>query len=70
VARTSTPLTVTIAPQQDRKPVEPWRRENEQRDEGGPERPDVNRPNREKLMKRMRRVDRDQSKRYRQRTGE
>jgi len=49
------------------KPIEP--------DDGGdgndaPKRPDVNRPDTQELLKRMRRVDKDQSRRYRQRTGE
>jgi len=37
---------------------------------GGPQAPDVSRPDTSDLLKRMRRVDPDQSKRYRQRTGE
>ncbi|HAM72918.1 MAG TPA: ubiquitin-like protein UBact [Verrucomicrobiales bacterium] len=36
----------------------------------GPRAPEVNKPNTEELLKRMRRVDPDQAKRYRQRTGE
>ena len=49
---------------------EPWKRDEQESDESGPERPDVQRPNKERLLKRMKRVDREQSKRYRQRTGE
>ena len=39
-------------------------------DEGGPSRPKVERPDTRDLMKRMRRVDPNQARRYRQRTGE
>lgn len=37
---------------------------------GGPESPKVDKPNIEELLKRMKKVDPDQAKRYRQRTGE
>jgi hypothetical protein len=37
---------------------------------GGPTAPKVDKPNTEDLLKRMRKVDPDQAKRYRQRTGE
>jgi len=36
----------------------------------GPSAPRVDKPNTEELLKRMRKVDPDQAKRYRQRTGE
>ncbi|CAF0704426.1 Prokaryotic ubiquitin-like protein UBact [Candidatus Methylacidithermus pantelleriae] len=36
----------------------------------GPQAPRVERPNTEELLKRMRRVDPDQARRYRQRTGQ
>ncbi len=36
----------------------------------GPASPKVDKPNVEELMKRMRKVDPDQAKRYRQRTGQ
>ncbi len=36
----------------------------------GPKAPDVSKPDTKDLLKRMRKVDPDQSKRYRQRTGE
>jgi len=39
-------------------------------EEGGPARPDVDRPDTRDLMRRMRRVDPNQARRYRQRTGE
>ncbi len=40
-------------------------------DESGPSKPDVSRPDKSnELMKRMKRVDPDQAKKYRQRSGE
>ena len=36
----------------------------------GPTSPKVEKPNTEELLKRMRKVDPDQAKRYRQRTGQ
>jgi hypothetical protein len=36
----------------------------------GPGSPEVDKPNTEELLKRMRKVDPDQAKRYRQRTGQ
>lgn len=36
----------------------------------GPRSPQVEKPNTEELLKRMRKVDPDQAKRYRQRTGQ
>lgn len=36
----------------------------------GPKPPDINKPNTDELLKRMRKVDPDQARRYRQRTGE
>ncbi|HCR18334.1 MAG TPA: ubiquitin-like protein UBact [Candidatus Latescibacteria bacterium] len=36
----------------------------------GPSRPDVDRPDTQDLLRRMRRVDPNQARRYRQRTGE
>ena len=49
-------------------PSEPERSAPEQ---GGPGKPDVNRPSGpNELMKRLKKVDPDQAKRYRQRSGE
>jgi hypothetical protein len=39
-------------------------------DNEGPKRQKASRPDTQELLKRMRRVDKDQSRRYRQRTGE
>lgn len=46
---------------------DPLRREG---DDGGPSRPNVRRPDTRRLLERMRRVDPDQARRYRQRSGE
>lgn len=56
-------------PERLQKPTVPW---GPQRggDGGGPKAPDVSRPDTEDLLKKMRKVDPNQSKRYRQRTGE
>ncbi len=48
-------------------PAEPLRREG---DGGGPNKPDVKRPDTSDLLKRMKRVDPDAARRYRQRSGE
>ncbi|HHZ83212.1 MAG TPA: ubiquitin-like protein UBact [Nitrospirales bacterium] len=39
-------------------------------DSGGPRRPDSGSPEKDELLKRMRKVDPKQAERYRQRTGE
>ena len=39
-------------------------------DGDGPSEPKVDKPNTDELLKRMRKVDPDQARRYRQRTGE
>jgi hypothetical protein len=39
-------------------------------DGGGPKAPDISKPDTRDLLKRMRKVDPNQSKRYRQRTGQ
>jgi hypothetical protein len=50
------------------RPTDPLRPGGD--DEGGPSRPKVDRPDTRDLMRRMRRVDPNQARRYRQRTGE
>ena len=40
------------------------------RKESGPSSPDVSRPGRDNILKRMKRVDPKQSEKYRQRTGQ
>lgn len=48
---------------------EPWTKPGNDGD-GGPSRPDVDRPSDRKLLDRMKRVDPRQARRYRQRSGE
>lgn len=48
-------------------PADPLRKEG---DDTGPAKPDVERPDRSDLLKRMKRVDPDQARKYRQRSGQ
>ncbi|MDH3256036.1 MAG: ubiquitin-like protein UBact [Nitrospinota bacterium] len=54
---------------------DPLRREEKKestpdRKDSGPSKPDVNRPGRDDLLKRMKKVDPKQSEKYKQRTGQ
>ncbi len=53
--------------QRDTKPIGPGDSDDTN---DGPKRQKVSKPDTQELLKRMRRVDKDQSRRYRQRTGE
>lgn len=55
-------------PDRIEKPVAPWSPKDGGDD--GPKAPQVNRPDTKELLERMRKVDPEQSKRYRQRTGQ
>ena len=57
-------------PERIQKPVEPGPWGPKQGDGGGPRSPDISRPDTKDLLKKMRKVDPNQSKRYRQRTGQ
>jgi hypothetical protein len=57
-------------PERIQKPPEPAPWGPKQGDGGGPRSPDVSRPDTKDLLKKMRKVDPNQSKRYRQRTGQ
>ena len=57
-------------PERIQKPVDPAPWGPKQGDGGGPRSPDVSRPDTKDLLKKMRKVDPNQSKRYRQRTGQ
>jgi hypothetical protein len=57
-------------PERIHRPTSPAPWEKRETEEGGPQRPDVNAPDTKELLKKMRRVDPNQAKRYRQRTGE
>ncbi|NUL81967.1 MAG: ubiquitin-like protein UBact [Armatimonadetes bacterium] len=52
-----------------RKPI-PQERSTKHGDEDGPKSPKVDRPGANELLKRMRKVDPEQAKKYRQRSGE
>ena len=57
-------------PERIHRPTSPVPWEKKEVDEGGPRRPDVDTPDTKELLKKMRRVDPNQAKRYRQRTGQ
>jgi hypothetical protein len=57
-------------PERIQKPNDPVPWGPKQGDGGGPRSPDVSRPDTKDLLKKMRKVDPNQSKRYRQRTGQ
>ena len=57
-------------PERTEKPVAPVPWGPKQGDSGGPKSPDVSKPDTRDLLKKMRKVDPNQSKRYRQRTGQ
>jgi len=59
-----------VMPERVQKPFDPAPWGPKQGDEGGPRSPDVSRPDTKDLLKKMRKVDPNQSKRYRQRTGQ
>jgi hypothetical protein len=57
-------------PERIHRPSSPAPWEKKDAEPGGPTRPDVDAPDTKELLKKMRRVDPNQAKRYRQRTGE
>jgi hypothetical protein len=57
-------------PDRIQRPAAPAPWEKRETDDGGPKRPDVTAPDTKELLKKMRRVDPNQAKRYRQRTGQ
>jgi hypothetical protein len=56
--------------QQQQRPPEPAPWTPKQGIENGPKAPDIKKPSTDELLKRMRRVEPEQSKRYRQRSGQ
>lgn len=60
--------TITLMPDRIQKPVLPPSSPGGGGE--GPTAPKVEKPNTEELLKRMRKVDPDQARRYRQRTGQ
>ena len=73
-ARPSLPLRyfalIFHMPERTQKPIDPAPWGPKQGDGGGPRSPDISRPDTKDLLKKMRKVDPNQSKRYRQRTGQ
>ena len=57
-------------PDRIQRPTAPVPWEKREVEQGGPKRPDVSQPDTKELLKKMRRVDPNQAKRYRQRTGQ
>ena len=58
-----------MSEQMQRAPAQgPW--ERKAGDEGGPKTPDVSKPDTNSLLKRLRSIDPDQSRKYRQRSGQ
>ena len=57
-------------PERIQKPPVPWGPKPGGGDGEGPKAPDVSRPDTQDLLKKMRKVDPNQSRRYRQRTGQ
>jgi hypothetical protein len=57
-------------PERIHRPTSPAPWEKKETEEGGPRRPDADAPDTKELLKKMRRVDPNQAKRYRQRTGQ
>ena len=53
-----------------RRPTKPIDGPDGDEEDQGPRRPKVDRPSTEDLLRRMRKVDPNQARRYRQRTGE
>ena len=64
------PEPITQFPERIHRPTSPAPWEKKETDESGPRRPDVDAPDTKELLKKMRRVDPNQAKRYRQRTGQ
>jgi hypothetical protein len=57
-------------PDRTQRPAGPAPWSPKEGESGGPKSPDVSKPDTRDLLNRMRKVDPNQSKRYRQRTGE
>ena len=57
-------------PERTHRPTSPAPWDKKQGEEDGPQRPDVEAPDTKELLKKMRKVDPNQAKRYRQRTGQ
>ncbi|HEX9758370.1 MAG TPA: ubiquitin-like protein UBact [Nitrospiria bacterium] len=62
-----TVFSIPFSFERRKHPIEPIQRPL---DKDGPRKPDVGSPEKDNLLKRMRKVDPKQAERYRQRTGE
>ena len=64
-------MTYTRMPDRREAPGDPMPKSPNPTEEGsGPKRPDTGSPDKDNLLKRMRKVDPKQAERYRQRTGQ
>jgi hypothetical protein len=63
-------INVRTMPERTQKPTGPAPWERKQGDGDGPKSPDVQKPDTRSILERMRKVDPDQARRYRQRTGQ
>jgi hypothetical protein len=63
-------VTLMPMPERTQKPAGPAPWERKQGDGDGPKSPDVQKPDTRSILERMRKVDPDQARRYRQRTGQ
>jgi hypothetical protein len=64
-------MTYSMMPERREGPVDPLPKPSHPLEEGGgPRRPETGSPDKDSLMKRMRKVDPKQAERYRQRTGQ
>jgi hypothetical protein len=70
VLRFSASTVTFFMPERTERPVAPVPWGPQQGDGGGPKSPDISKPDTRDLLKKMRKVDPNQSKRYRQRTGQ
>lgn len=59
-----------ILPERREGPADPMPKAPGPLDQSGPRRPETGSPDKDNLLKRMRKVDPKQAERYRQRTGE
>jgi hypothetical protein len=64
------PKSYAEFPERAQRPTSPAPWERKEVDQGGPRRPDTDAPDTKELLKKMRRVDPNQARRYRQRTGQ
>lgn len=63
-------MNYSSMPERREGPGNPMPQDPSPSEEGGPKRPETGSPDKDNLLKRMRKVDPKQAERYRQRTGE